>query len=369
MFTTRILTTASQLADLVPEWDRLAALAGRDGFCRSAGWYLAWQRHLKPDAAPFVIEVRRAGDLVGIAPFCRLQQSRYVRGICLGGSHIACGDYLGLLSVPDYEEQICEQVFCRLAERSDEWDLLSLPDVAEDAPLFRYGERFAVARGWKLRLQERHTCPIIELPTSYEDYLSGLSQKTRRSLRHKRKKLIDELGCELLIHSRAAALQRALDTLTDLHLARWQSVNDPGTLGQPGFREFLKTLSETGVCEEAFRIYELRHQEKSVALLLNFHFGESALQYQSGWDPDSPLAGHSPGSTLMGFAIENAIQEGKRYYDFMRGDEAYKHSFAKQSRQTATYLFSRSVGARAHLANLELKDHAKRSLRALRWAA
>jgi CelD/BcsL family acetyltransferase involved in cellulose biosynthesis len=369
MFTTRILSTASQLAELVPEWDRVAALEGRDGFCRTAGWYLSWLRYIRPDAQPLVIEVRRDAELVGLAPFCRIHQNRYVRVLCIGGSHIACGDYLGLLAVPDYQEQVCERVFCRLAELSDEWDLLSLPDVAEDAPLLRYAERFAVARGWKPRAQERRTCPVIELPQTYEKYLATLSQNGRRSLRHKRKVLLDELGCEVLVHVRGAALHRALDTLIELHLARWQSVNDPGTLGQPGFREFLQRLSETGVCEEVFRLYELRHQEKSVALLLNFHFGESALQYQSGWDTVSPLAGYSPGSTLMGFAIENAICEGKRYYDFMRGDEAYKHSFARQSRQTATYLFARSVGARAYLANLDLRDHAKRSLRALRRAA
>jgi CelD/BcsL family acetyltransferase involved in cellulose biosynthesis len=369
MFTTRILTTASQLAELVPEWDRLAALDRRDGFCRTAGWYLSWLRHIRPDAQPLVIEVRQGAEVVGLAPFCLIQQNRYLRTLSLGGSHLACGDYLDFPCLPQFKGEVFEQVFGAFSRMRHEWDLLSLADVFEGSAVIAYAREFAQAQGWKSRLHERHTCPVIELPQTYEKYLAVLSPNGRRSLRHKRKVLFDELGCELLIHSRGAALHRALDTLIELHLARWQSVNDPGTLGQPGFREFLKMLSETGLCEEAFRLYELRRQEKPVALLLNFHFGESALQYQSGWDTDSPLAAYSPGSTLMGFAIENAIREGKRYYDFMRGDEAYKHSFAKQSRQTATYLFARSVSARAYLANLELRDHAKRSLRALRRAA
>jgi CelD/BcsL family acetyltransferase involved in cellulose biosynthesis len=70
----------------------------------------------------------------------------------------------------------------------------------------------------------------------------------------------------------------------------------------------------------------------------------------------------------VGIAIESAIGEGKRYYDFMRGDEKYKYSFTTLARRSVTCFFARSVGARAYLAKLEMREHAKRSLRALQRA-
>lgn len=112
----------------------------------------------------------------------------------------------------------------------------------------------------------------------------------------------------------------------------------------------------------ACRLYVLSHQGAPLASLLMFYFGESALYYQAGWDPDSPLASQSPGVVVMANSIRDAIQEGLRYYEFLRGDESYKTRWTKTYRKTSTLLVARSLMANNYLRAARFKDIAKRFL-------
>jgi CelD/BcsL family acetyltransferase involved in cellulose biosynthesis len=52
---------------------------------------------------------------------------------------------------------------------------------------------------------------------------------------------------------------------------------------------------------------------------------DRAFGYQSGFLPE---AAHAPGRTVMCSSILTALDEGRRLYDFLRGDEAYKAEYA-----------------------------------------
>lgn len=52
----------------------------------------------------------------------------------------------------------------------------------------------------------------------------------------------------------------------------------------------------------------------------------TTLPFQSGFDPQYEKL--SPGLTLMGFAIEQAIREGQTCFDMLRGEYDYKKRWA-----------------------------------------
>jgi len=93
-----------------------------------------------------------------------------------------------------------------------------------------------------------------------------------------------------------------------------------------------------------------------------FHFQQSVLYYQAGWAPESPLAQHSPAVVLMAHSIRDAIAEGRRYYEFLRGDEAYKSRWTKTYRKTATVLLSGGMMAKQYLLLAGIKDNLKHLL-------
>jgi CelD/BcsL family acetyltransferase involved in cellulose biosynthesis len=222
-------------------------------------------------------------------------------------------------------------------------------------------EKLAERNGLPLRRQEERLCPYIALPRSYEDFLSGLSSSTRYHIRRRTRDL-EKKGARVDVYSRPEDIPGGLDTLTRLHTARWRKDNMPGTLGRDSLASFLKDICARPPAGSSCRLYILSHQEAPVASLLMFYFGDSALYYQAGWDPDSPVASQSPGVVLMARSVEDAIQSGARYYEFLRGDETYKAHWTKDYRNTGTVLLARSFMARQYLRVAHIKDLVKARL-------
>lgn len=364
MLNIEILTTIPQLAAVLPEWDTLAALDPRDGYCRTGAWYLCWLQYIQRNAQPLIMVARDFGRIVGIAPFCLMQHNSYLKALTLGGSQIVCGDYLGLPCLPEYKQKVLHSVLEKVTELGSMWDLFMLPDIKKDGDLFKQVEHWAAAQGIKSRASDRQVCPYIELPASYEQYLQTVTKKKRKDLRRNRE-ILQEHGATFEVYSHGAELEGAIDILIELHLARWRAVGNPGSLGKPGFREWLKALAKSGICAGSFRLFLLRHHGQPLAAMLNFHHGQSAFQFQNGWNPNFPLVNYSPGTVLIGYALQTAIEEGRRFYDFMRGDEEYKFRLTRCFRENVTLMLARNLSARTYLSALNMKDLAKHSVEAL----
>ena len=77
-----------------------------------------------------------------------------------------------------------------------------------------------------------------------------------------------------------------------------------------------------------------------VACTFSYDFRETLALYNSSFRPD--LAKLAPGMVLVGSLIEQSITEGKRYFDFLRGEEGYKKRFGPSPR--AVYEVALSPG-------------------------
>jgi CelD/BcsL family acetyltransferase involved in cellulose biosynthesis len=182
----------------------------------------------------------------------------------------------------------------------------------------------------------------------------------RYEIRRDTRELIDKRGAKVLVHTDAAAVGVHVETLIRLHQAHWESISEPGNLARPGFADFLREVCTAPPPGASTRLYVLEYEGKPAAALLAFWCGENALFYQTGWDPESPVARMSPGMVLVAQSIREAIEGGLRYFDFLRGEETYKSRLAKTSRKTVTLLVARSFMAKEYLRVARLKDSVKR---------
>jgi CelD/BcsL family acetyltransferase involved in cellulose biosynthesis len=86
------------------------------------------------------------------------------------------------------------------------------------------------------------------------------------------------------------------------------------------FRDMARAMFDAGWLQLSF----LEIGGARAATYLNFTYGDSVLVYNSGLDP-MQFAHLSPGQVLLGRLIERAIQQRRRAFDFLQGDEEYKH--------------------------------------------
>ena len=174
---------------------------------------------------------------------------------------------------------------------------------------------------------------------------------------------VEKKGAQVERYDDPQEVASRLDIMIRLHVARWHKENLPGTMGRPGFAPFLRQICAHPPAGSECRLYLLTYEGAPVAALMTFYFGQSALYYQAGWDPDSSLAPLSPAVVLMAHSISDAIQYGLRYYEFLRGDEAYKSRWTKTCRRTATLLLGQSFIAKQFLHAAHVKDMVRRSFR------
>jgi len=359
-----VVTRREELAALEPEWDALAHHDPRDGFFRTFSWYQAWLDHIRPDAEPFVFLARDgSGRLAGLAPLCRLsyRDSGFrLHAVAWAGREVVSGDFLDFLTTPEARAEVLAAMVERLKAAS-EWSLLVMGELIDGGDSYRALERMGERHRLAMRRQEERLCPYIALPRAFDEYLDTLSSSTRYHIR-RRLRDVEKRGAAVEVHSRPEEVVRHLDGLVRLHLARWRKDNQPGTFGRPGFREFLRQVILRPPAGSRCSLYQLVHEGTPVAALLMFYFGESALYYQAGWDPNSTLAALSPGVVLMAHSIRDAIENRLRYYEFLRGDEEYKSRWTKTYRKTATLLFARKFMARQYLQMHHWKDRIKNYL-------
>jgi CelD/BcsL family acetyltransferase involved in cellulose biosynthesis len=84
------------------------------------------------------------------------------------------------------------------------------------------------------------------------------------------------------------------------------------------------------------RLHGLRVQGRLVGVIYLFLARRRAFSYLGGFD-DS-LERHSPGTALIGYAIEQAIREGAVEFDFLRKREEYKYRWGAVDRANSRLL-------------------------------
>ena len=172
-------------------------------------------------------------------------------------------------------------------------------------------------------------CPMLTLPDSPEAWKGTLSSQLRKNMRRDRAKLAQS-GTVAFETADSTNLHEYLDALFRLHHARWSARNSSGALATEELKHFHREVSHALLRLGRLRFHGLRFNGDLVAVLYCFHVHGRTSYYLGGFDP--AFAGFGPGTLLVAHAIEEAIREGAREFDFLRGSEAYKYKWGAVDR-------------------------------------
>jgi CelD/BcsL family acetyltransferase involved in cellulose biosynthesis len=153
----------------------------------------------------------------------------------------------------------------------------------------------------------------------------------RRSLRKAGARLADD-GPVRIETATTQTLDHFSDALFRLHLARWESLGSTGVLDQEKIRSFHRAAMGRMFAGGRLRFYATFWRDRIIAVVHALTHTDSTYAYLGGFEPG--LEQYSSGSVLLAHAIEQAIAEGKRLFDFLRGAERYKYSWGAVDRTT-----------------------------------
>jgi CelD/BcsL family acetyltransferase involved in cellulose biosynthesis len=327
-----IAATSEELDRLRGPWEVLLRQSPSDTIFLTWEWASAWWRHLHADHQLHVISVWDGEVPVAIAPLIRRRRDlgRLFPFRTLGfiGSGGVGSEYLDVIVQRGREEEGVAALAGRLRR---EGLVLELNYVRPTASIPWIVSSLR-GRGWRFVAEQTAVAPFIDLSGhTWESYLGSLGSEHRYQFRRKLRNLERRFQVELVrVHDdrdRGAALK----VLVDLHRLRWTGRGGSNALHAPALVAFHEEFSCRALERGWLRLFMLRLDGLPAAALYGFRYGDAFLFYQSGFDP--AYSSHSVGLVLMGLAIREALAEGAREFDLLRGEEAYKAHWARGSRR------------------------------------
>ena len=322
-----------RFAALRGEWADLLRASDAPRLFLTWEWMHTWCRHLLEDRRLHIVAVRCGGELAAIAPLA-VRPSRLLRLLPFSaleflGMGSVGSDYLDVVVRRGFEDEVQALLASYLSEHKFVLELCRVEAAGAQANGLARKLR---QRNWHVRVATTDTCPLIDLSRhSWESYLNSLGSTHRYNFRRRLRGL--EKQWRVRFEQVATEEQRvdAMRALIALHQKRWHQRGSPGAFHTAGLVAFHEELSRLALQQGWLRLYVLRLDDRPAAALYGFHYHGTFYFYQSGFDP--ALGKHSVGLVLMGLAIQSAIADGAKVYDFLRGDEPYKFLWAQGERR------------------------------------
>jgi CelD/BcsL family acetyltransferase involved in cellulose biosynthesis len=309
------LTSFEQLQAIEPLWTDLWKSDWRATPFQAPQWVLPWFRHFGSGQV-LAVAARDNGHLVGLAPCFILRDDddpSESLGMLIGSGN---SDYVDMLSTPAAP---IDGIVARLAAADCAmWDLQQLRPTS---PLLYV----PAPPQWTDIVEDHDPCVVLPL----EDFADRTSTHFRKKLRYYRRALERE-GRISFETPAADSLDAFMSALFDLHAARWKRRGLPGMLAAEVDQSFHRDVARGMLAAGSLRMYAMRIDDRPVAIFYGFAHHDTVYYYLSGYDPS--LERFSPGTLIVAHAIEQAMRDGAKSFDFLRGAEDYKYAFGATDR-------------------------------------
>ncbi len=298
-------------------------------------WISAWHDVFGSGTRPRVIEIRDGEDLVGVVPLIQRGDSLVLAG------DPDLFDYQDLVLLKGREPELAGALLDYLSGADGQaqgWATLDLPSVPADSATVGAISGAAESRGYSVERSEAAMAPVAELPGSWDEFLAGLGKKHRHELRRKIRKL------EAAGDARQVTIteEKGLEQEVEDFLRLMSSTNeDKAAFLTPERRRFFHLLAAQAASSGALRLSFLELDEERLAACLVFDYAGVFMLYNSGYDP--ARSDLSVGLINKAFAIRQAIELGRRRFDFLKGAERYKYALGGQDRSIYRVILTRST--------------------------
>jgi CelD/BcsL family acetyltransferase involved in cellulose biosynthesis len=363
-----LLTTPEALEALRSEWVALQDRVPQTSVFMTWEWQFLWWKHYGQGQPLRVLVVQEGEKVLGILPLYlqtrrvfRFFPVRLLRNVGTGGD--TTPDDLDPLIDPAQAGAVVAALVDALLTQPMGQDLICLADFQPGSEFARQLRVRSQALGRTAQEATSATITFTGLPTRWNTYLESLHRDRRNVIRRFRRKLEGAAGARLFTWSDAQTLDQGIDRLIELNRARWAGRGGQA-FGSEAYCGFHRELMHALFAQGRLRLHGAEVDGRIVALLYCYRFRDRVLYFQSGFDPAQ--AALRPGLTLMGHAIEQAIEEGAQVFDMLRGEYDFKSQWAKQKRRTAqTTVFEGSLAAALWRLRMHLLPPAKRFLQPL----
>ena len=275
------------------------------------GWLKAWWDTFGSGRIPYLCSVWHKNELIGIAPFMiQGESARFM------GDADVC-DYMDVIIRTGRGIEFFETLGQHLKQQGvSQLDLGALR--AESAAL---RDISAAARrlNYHFFCEPEDVSMELELPSSWDAFLKGLTGKERHEIRRKLRRLNKTAHIDFRVVESKAEVSEQIDTFFELFKLNRPDKSDFMT---DQMASFFRSLAEAMAVARILKLFFLDLDDIPAAAVMCFDYNSTVYLYNNGYD--DRYRSLSIGLLSKLFTIQDSIERGKIKYDFLKGTEVYK---------------------------------------------
>ncbi|MEX0721756.1 MAG: GNAT family N-acetyltransferase [Balneolaceae bacterium] len=347
-----IIDSEEQFKSLAINWRDLAKRAGATIFMTHE-WALTWWKHFGRNKrrSLLIVTIWDEEKLVALAPFFKgfsslggLEIEKRLQIIGSGGSpneqigykdDYGISDFLDILVDDNYTETVTEILSEIITSNRLEVDTITFHQTRNDSYIIQHLYPRLQKAGLNLTLEHTDTCPYIKLEEfeSLKAFIKSKRSSARRRFRQSLKSISpksDRGNLKLDELTTWPEVEKATETMIELHQERWNRIGFPGVFYDKRFTNFFRETVRYAFDNGWLWFKQIRDEEGVCAARLLLHYNGRYYDYISGFDETRDSSKHRPGITLLTEAVRDAIDGGAKTVELLRGQEGYKYDFTKK---------------------------------------
>jgi len=275
-------------------------------------WLQVWWHDFGSDAELYLGAFRKGGTIAGVAPLLlRGTEASFI------GSADLC-DYLDFVIVPGKEVDFFNILLDDLQGRGIR--RLNLSPLRPNSSVLTYLVGIARNRNYDVFRKVEDVSLELDLPPTWQGYLSTLTQKQRHEVNRKLRRL-GEVG---EVNYRVVEDSNSLLDSMDLFLRLFRESREDKAIFltsriESFFRSLVKATARSGLLR--FGILELN--ASPVAVVMYFDYNNSVFLYNNGYA--SEYSSLSVGLISKVLCLKDSVERGRGKFDFLKGAEEYKY--------------------------------------------
>ncbi len=259
------------------------------------------------------LRVVREGDkAIGVAPLMVKDDV----ALLIGDTDVC--DYVDFIVTPGLEKEFFNVVLDDLKKAGIR--RLDLKHVRPDSAVVTALAPLAQSRGFKVATVKDNVSLEMDLPPSFDDYMAGLDTKQRHEVRRKLRRLNEEGTIDYRFVNEGPELSSIMDTFFKMFV---ESRQDKASFMTEKMGSFFRLLADAMARAGLLRLGVLALDGKPLAEIMCFDYQGCMYLYNSGYDPR--YVSLSAGLLSKVLAIKDSIEKGRKKFDFLKGEETYKH--------------------------------------------
>ena len=285
------------------KWDTLFVLPS---------WLEVWWQTFGSKTQLYLRAVRQRKKIIGIAPLLVKEKTASIIG-----SVDVC-DYLDFIVSPGMEKEFFNILLDDLGQKGI--SQLDLKPVRPDSTVLTNLVALAKQRQYEVLYQEEGVSVELDLPSTWDEYLTMLTKKQRHEVKRKLRRLWKADNVDYRCVKVSQDVRSFLDTFLKLFsLSQEDKANFMTTQMESFFRSLAEAMAKIGLLRAGI----LEVDELPVAMILGFDYSNVMYLYNSAYDPNYSYL--SVGLLSKVLCIKESIQRGNKKWDFLKGGEPYKY--------------------------------------------